>query len=60
VGCDDGDGHANAVFRDDQTCWGPAAYIEPDLESVVVDQYGEHAPRLGVMLKRQHETAPVV
>lgn len=38
--CVEGDGHTDEVFREDQTCWGPDAYVELSLEPVERDKYG--------------------
>jgi hypothetical protein len=59
--CADGDGHTTAVFRGDQTCWGPASYVDLSLEEVTRDDYGVYVPRIGVMAYRRRETqAPSV
>jgi hypothetical protein len=49
--CEDGDGHANAVFREDQTCWGPATYVDLSLEPTQ-DEAGAYLPRFGAQAYR--------
>ena len=48
---EDGDGHANAVFREDQTCWGPATYVDLSLEPTQ-DEAGAYLPRFGAQAYR--------
>jgi hypothetical protein len=50
--CEDGDGHPNAVFREDQTCWGQESYVDMSLEGVTRDEYGVYVPRLGAQAYR--------
>jgi hypothetical protein len=50
--CDEGDGHTNQFMREDQTCWGPAAYVDLSLEPVEHDSYGVHVPRIGAQAYR--------
>lgn len=59
--CEDGDGHTTAAFRADQTCWGPASYVDLSLGEVTRDEYGVYVPRIGVMAYRRRPTrAPSV
>lgn len=60
--CEYGDGHPEAAFRDDQTCWGRSEYLDLSLEEVIRDQYvGICVPRIGVMAYRHRPTeAPSV
>jgi hypothetical protein len=56
--CEDGDGHTNAAFRGDQTCWGPSNYVDLSLGEVTRDSYGVYVPRIGVMAYRWRPAQP--
>jgi hypothetical protein len=51
--CEYQDGHPESFSRDEQTCWGPAAYAEFSLEDVHRDRSGVYLPRIGAMAYRQ-------
>ena len=51
--CEDQDGHPDSVLREDQTCWGPDAYVDLSLEPVGRDEYGVYPPKLGARAYRQ-------
>ena len=48
-GCEYGDGRPDALFRGEQTCWGPRSYVDLSLEEVNHDDSGLYMPRIGVM-----------
>jgi len=50
--CEDGDGHPDTFIRDDQTCWGPATYVDLSLEPTQ-DETGAYLPRIGALAYRQ-------
>ncbi len=55
--CEYGDGHPDAAFCGDQTCWGRADYVDLSLEEVTRDEYaGVWVPRIGVMAHRRRPT----
>jgi hypothetical protein len=66
--CEDGDGHTSSLVRADQTCWGPASYVDLSLEEVIHDSSGVYVPRVGAMAwgrgtlrvrpSRRHQGAP--
>lgn len=58
--CTDGDGHPHVTGRGDQTCWGPAAYIEPSLEDVCLEGKQQCLSRVGVMAYRGFNHYPAV
>jgi hypothetical protein len=51
--CEDGDGHPDSLVRDEQTCWGPSAYVDLSLQDVTRDSSGVYVPRVGVMAYRE-------
>ena len=56
--CEDGDGHAEASGRGDQSCWGPADYTNLTLEEIAQDSFGSVASQLGVMAYRGFNQLP--
>jgi len=59
--CEDGDGHPDEHFPEDQTCWGAANYAPLSLEPADVDQDGDPYPaRIGALAHRPYNDAPVV
>ena|ERR1700694_252668 len=51
--CEDNDGHTGSLFREDQTCWGPADYVELSRERVTRDGPDVCVPRIGAGAYRQ-------
>jgi hypothetical protein len=49
--CEDGDGHPSSFLREDQTCWGPSAYVDLSLEPTQ-DEAGAYLPRFGAQAYR--------
>jgi hypothetical protein len=58
--CEDGDGHTDEGYRGDQTCWGPATYVDLSLEDITRDDHGVYAQRIGAMAYRHWREAPCV
>ncbi len=55
-GCEYGDGRPYALFRREQTCWGPRSCVDLSLEEVNHDDSGLYMPRIGVMAYREQQT----
>jgi hypothetical protein len=49
--CEDADGHPDTFLREDQTCWGPATYVDLSLEPTQ-DEEGAYLPRFGALAYR--------
>jgi hypothetical protein len=45
--CEDGDGHTGSLFREEQTCWGQADYVDLSRERVTRDGPDVLVPRIG-------------
>jgi len=58
--CEHGHGHANEMFRGDQTCWGPSAYVDLSLEDIARDDRGVYPQKVGVMAYRHWREGPCV
>jgi hypothetical protein len=58
--CVDRDGHTNAVFRGDQTCWGFDTYVDLSLEDVTREEYGVYVQRIGATPYRRWGHTPCV
>jgi hypothetical protein len=50
--CENNDGHTDAVFQEDQTCWGPESYVGLSRESSTLDESGAYVPRTGAQAYR--------
>ena len=42
--CEYGDGHPDALFRGDQSCWGPRSYVDLSVEEVNRDEFDVYTP----------------
>jgi hypothetical protein len=51
--CEDGDGHTGSLFREEQTCWGQADYVDLSRERVTRDGPDVLVPRIGARAYRQ-------
>ena len=58
--CEHGDGHTNAIFRGDQTCWGPSDYVDLSLEEIIRAEGDVYTPRIGAMAYRHWSHTPCV
>jgi hypothetical protein len=48
--CEEGDGHPNEAFREDQKCWSPAEYVDLSLHEAESDE--DFSQSVGVMARR--------
>lgn len=58
--CADGDGHAAAVMRGDQVCWGFESYTSLALEPSDIADGVRFDSRIGVMPRRRYHRQPEV
>ena len=54
--CEYGDGHSDALFRGDQSCWGPRSYVDLSVEEVNRDEFDVYTRRVGATACRQRPT----
>lgn len=54
--CADGTGHTDAVFPEDQTCWGYDRYVDLSLAEVMLDSQGAWYAGLGACAHRSAKT----
>jgi hypothetical protein len=51
--CQHNDGHTGSLVREEQTCWGPADYVELSRERATQDVPDVCVPRIGARAYRQ-------
>lgn len=58
--CEKGDGHPNCFHESDQACWSPDEYVGLSLEPVIEEGDTIFPQQIGVMVRREPDTAGAV
>ncbi|MDT5092786.1 MAG: hypothetical protein QOH60_2149 [Mycobacterium sp.] len=58
--CEYGDGHPNCFGRSDQACWSPSEYVSFSLMPVHHEGSDDFPQQIGVMVRREPDTAGAV